>query len=469
MTDEKLPSEKPSIARLKTGSFERNFALAKLGMGAGAKIAVHSLSNIFRGEVSKSEADSVFYATQAQVLADELGQLKGSVMKAGQMLAMFGDYFMPHEAVQVLNQLQDNTPPVAWRVVQPQLRASVGAAALNELDIDETPIAAASLGQAHRARRKRDGLELVVKIQYPGVANAIDSDIKTLSSLLIASRLTPKNIDLKPIFSEVREMLTRECDYLQEASYTETFAQRLASDSRYVVPRVLREYSGARVLTTTFERGVSMNDPQVKALSQTRRDQLGSSFVELFLTEFFRWGLVQTDPHFGNYRLRLDNNGKDQLVLLDFGATRSFSRRFIHDYSLIVSGAVEQKRELIRKGSEAIGLIGADFPAASLDAFATMCERIVEPFEPQRAPKALRTAAGNYRFSASELPMRVSQIAARNALTLSFRLPPREIVFLHRRLGGVFIALATLAAELNLRSTLDAALAAAAAQQNDAD
>lgn len=469
MTDEKLPSEKPSIARLKTGSFERNFALAKLGVGAGAKIAVHSLSNIFRGEVSKSEADSVFYATQAQVLADELGQLKGSVMKAGQMLAMFGDYFMPHEAVQVLSQLQDNTPPVAWRLVQPQLRASVGAAALNELDIDEIPIAAASLGQAHRARRKRDGLELVVKIQYPGVADAIDSDIKTLSRLLIASRLTPKNLDLKPIFSEVREMLTRECDYLQEASYTETFAQRLAGDSRYVVPKVLRKYSGARVLTTTFERGFSVNDPEVKALSQARRNQLGSSFVELFLTEFFRWGLVQTDPHFGNYRLRLDESGKDQLVLLDFGATRRFSRRFIRDYSLIVSGALEEDHARIRKGSEAIGLIGADFPKASLDAFAAMCERIVEPFEPRRAPEALRTAAGNYRFGASELPMRVSQIAARNALTLSFRLPPREIVFLHRRLGGVFIALASLAAELNLRKTLDAALADAAAQQNDAD
>ncbi len=459
MTDDKLPSEKPSITRLKTGSFERNFALARLGVGAGAKIAVHSLTNIFRGEVSRSEADSTFYAHQAQVLADELGQLKGSVMKAGQMLAMFGDYFMPHEAVQVLSQLQDNTPPVAWRLVQPQLRSSVGAAALAELEIDETPIAAASLGQAHRARRRRDGLELVVKIQYPGVADAIDSDIKTLSRLLLASRLTPKNLDLKPIFSEVREMLTRECDYAQEADYTETFATRLADDSRYVVPRVLREYSGARVLTTTFEKGISVSDPRIKALPQARRDRLGSSFVELFLTEFFRWGLVQTDPHFGNYRLRLDESGQDRLVLLDFGATRAFERPFIHDYSLIVSGALDQDRPRIREGAEAIGLIGTDFPESALEAFASMCERIVEPFDPQRAPASLRTPAGDYRFGASDLPMRVSQIAARNALTLSFRLPPREIVFLHRRLGGVFIALAALEAELNLRGTLEAALA----------
>lgn len=460
MADEKAPgSGKPSIARLKTGSFERNFALAKLGVGAGAKIAMHSLSNVFRGEVSKSEADSEFYTAQAQILADELGQLKGSVMKAGQMLAMFGDYFLPHEAVQVLSQLQDDTPAVAWRQVEPQLRASVGAAALAELDIDETPMAAASLGQAHRARRKRDGLEVVVKIQYPGVADAINSDIKTLSRLLYASRLTPKNLDLAPTFDEVREMLQGECDYVQEAAFTEDFGRRLAGDARFVVPRVLREYSGARVLTTSYESGVSVSDSSIRALPQGRRDRLGQSFVDLFLTEFFDWGLVQTDPHFGNYRVRVDASGEDRLVLLDFGATRAFPRRFVRDYAGIVSGALQEDRQRIRAGAQAIGLIGAEFPASALDAFAAMCERIVEPFDPPRAPAELRTAKGNYRFGASELPMRVSQIAARNALNLSFRLPPREIVFLHRRLGGVFIALATLSAELDLRATLDAVLA----------
>ena len=449
---------KATIARLKTGSFERNFALARLGVGAGAKIAVHSLSNIFRGEVSKSEADRDFYKTQAQVLADELGQLKGSVMKAGQMLAMFGDYFLPHEAVEVLSGLQDDTPPVHWSQVAPQLKASVSAAALAELDIDEKPLAAASLGQAHRARRKRDGLELVVKIQYPGVANAINSDIKTLSRLVAASRLTPKNLDLSPTFAEVREMLEGECDYVQEAAFTEDFARRLSGDERYVVPKVMREYSGARVLTTTYERGVSVADATVKALPQARRDALGLSFAELFLTEFFRWGQVQTDPHFGNYRVRLDENGRDRLVLLDFGATRIFPRGFIRDYGEIVAGALAQDHSRIRRGAQAIGLIGGDFPESALSAFAAMCERIVEPFDPDRAPAALRTPGGNYRFAASALPMRVSQIAARNALTLSFRLPPREVVFLHRRLGGVYIALAALGAELDLREPLEAAL-----------
>lgn len=443
----------PTIQRLKTKPFERNLALAKLGFGAGAKLAMHSLGTVFRGDVSRTDADRRFYSEQAEILVRELGQLKGSVMKAGQMLALFGDYFMPHEAVQVLSSLQDNTPSVAWHQVQPQLAAALSPERLAELEIDHVPLAAASLGQAHRARRKSDGLELVVKIQYPGVASAIDSDIQTLSKMIAASNLAPKNFDLKPIFAEVREMLLGECDYQREADFTEEFARRLADNPRYVVPKVLREYSGACVLTTTYESGVSAQDHQIAELSQDRRNQLGEAFAQLFLTEFFDWGMVQTDPHFGNYRIRIDEQG-DRLVLLDFGATRHFSKQFIADYADIVLGARDSNAEKIRKGATAIGLLSPDFPEPAFNAFANMCVQIMEPFEPSRAPPHLRNNEGDYCFGKSDLPMRASQMAALNALSLSFKMPPREIVFLHRRLGGVFIALATLHAELNLSTRL---------------
>ncbi|MDP3870857.1 AarF/ABC1/UbiB kinase family protein [Phenylobacterium sp.] len=457
---------KTTIARLKTRPLERNLALARLGMGAGAKIALHSLSNIFRGEISRTSADRRFYAEQAQVLADELGQLKGSVMKAGQMLSLYAQYFLPEEAVAVLATLQDSSMPVAWSGVAPQLELALGARTLRELDIDHTPIAAASLGQAHRARRRSDGLELVVKIQYPGVASAIDSDLKTLSRLIVASRLTPKNFDLTPIFAEVREMLLRECDYGQERVWTEDFARRLADDPRYQVPRVLPEYSAGTVLTTTFESGCSVQDARVRALPQARRDALGQAFAEIFLREFFEWRMVQTDPHFGNYRVRLDEAGQDRLVLLDFGATRAYTAEFVRDYALIVRGALSGDAPTVGLGATAIGLIGADFPASALQAFAAMCAQIVEPFVPERAPPAQLNARGAYRFGGSDLPMRISQMAAKNALSLSFQVPPREIVFLHRRLAGVFIALATLGAEIDLRKPLARTLSAIALQQS---
>jgi predicted unusual protein kinase regulating ubiquinone biosynthesis (AarF/ABC1/UbiB family) len=462
MNLKKPPQIKPSIDRLATRPFERNLALTKLGFGAGTQIVAHSVMNIFRGRVERSEADREFYVKQAQVLADELGRLKGSVLKAGQMLSLYGQYFLPDEAVEVLSSLQDDTQPVSWRVVAPVLEKQLGAKRLAELEIDENPLAAASLGQAHRATRKRDGLELVVKVQYPGVADAIDSDIKTLSRLLLMTRLAPKGLDLTPVFTEVREMLHREVDYVSEKKFTEEFAQRLQHDKRFIVPRVLAEYSSERVLTTTFEAGVSARSPQVLKLSGARRNKLGAAFIDLFVTEFFDWHLVQTDPHFGNYRIRIGERAdEDRIVLLDFGATRPFPAEFVHHYAEIVCGAIQRDRSRILRGAVGIGLMHADFPASVQQAFAEMCELIVEPFNVANdpaTPPELFNAKGEYRWAAGNLPMRVANVAARNALSRYFRVPPREIVFLHRRIAGVFIMLATMGVELNPRERMLSAL-----------
>ncbi|HKY90853.1 MAG TPA: AarF/ABC1/UbiB kinase family protein [Nevskiaceae bacterium] len=449
------------MQNLKTRPLERNIALTKLGLGAGTQIVAHSIANLFRGEVSRTASDREFYRRQAEVLRDELGQLKGSVMKAGQMLSLYGQYFLPEEAVTVLSQLQDDTPAVHWRVVGPVLERALGRARLKDLEIDEVPLAAASLGQAHRARRKRDGLELVVKIQYPGVADAIESDIRTLSRLITMTRLAPKGLDLNPIFFELREMLHREVDYAAERSFTETFAAKLAHDPRFVVPKVLTEYSSDQVLTTTFERGFHVKDPAVQGLSAERRSALGRAFVELFVTELFRWRMVQTDPHFGNYRIRPDDGGQDRIVLLDFGATRIFGQGFVENYASIVRGALERDNEQIVKGATGIGLMDASFPRSVLDAFCEMSKLIVEPFSERAdgiARPELFNERGEYKWGESDLPMRAGQVAAKNAFSKYFRVPPREIVFLHRRLSGVFIMLATLRAEVRSREILVDAL-----------
>lgn len=455
MTD-KPEGPKSSMTRLKTQPFERNVALTRLGLGTGGRFVAHSLANVFRNEADRETADRDFYRARAQALADSLGQLKGSVMKAGQMLSLYGQYFLPPEAVEILAGLQDDTPPVAWTVVQPVLERALGRKRLAELEVDERPLAAASLGQAHRARRKRDGLELVVKIQYPGVADAIESDIRSLSRLVGLSRLAPKGLDLDPIFMEVREMLHREVDYEAEAHFTRTFGERLADRPQFVVPQVIDAYSTDRVLTTTFESGVSVRHADVQGLPQARRNALGSWFLELFLEEFLDWGMVQTDPHFGNYRIRPSPDG-DRIVLLDFGATRVFGRGFIDAYSDIMRGALARDRARIHEGSRAIGLMSEHFPAPVMDAFARLCEQIVEPFDDPDAgsvPPELLTADGAYRWGQSDLLMRVGRIASRNALSMYFRVPPREIVFLHRRLAGVFIMLSTLGCELRSRETV---------------
>src|SRR5699024_5348232 len=193
--------------KLKAGAFDRNFAMARMGMVAGTQFAGHTMSNILHGRQGREQRDRAFYVKQAQYIADELGRLKGSVMKVGQMLSVYGQYFMPPEVTAVLSALQDDSPPVAWADLEPELTRRLGRTKRAELEINPQPLAAASLGQVHRARRKSDGRELCVKVQYPGLADAIDSDIRTLTRIVRVARIVPRGIDIAAVMEEVREMI----------------------------------------------------------------------------------------------------------------------------------------------------------------------------------------------------------------------------------------------------------------------
>lgn len=439
--------------KLKTGSFDRNAAMARMGVVAGAHYAGHTLGNLFRSKADRDKRNREFYVRQAQYLADELGQLKGSVMKVGQMLSVYGQYFMAPEAIEVLRSLQDDSPPVAWEELEPVLIERLGRRRLAELEIDPRPLAAASLGQVHRARRKADGRELCVKIQYPHLADAIGSDIRTLTQIVRMARLVPKGMELTSIMEEVREMIYREVDYDRELRMTREFGERLSGDDRYVVPQVFPEYSTETVLVTSYEQADHVQSAAVRALSQARRDQLGDHALNLFFREFFVWGIVQTDPHFGNYKVRRRDDGQDQLVLLDFGATREFAPRFLGSYYDVVAGAFERNARQLIDGAIGINLLRRDSPQHVFDAFAKVGMLMIEPFSAQ-PPVELVNAEGAYRWGESDLPYRVSRAVSDAAISRWFRIPPREIVFLHRRMGGVFVLLAVLNAELAARDLL---------------
>lgn len=440
--------------RLKTGSFDRNAAMARMGMVAGAQFAQHTVGNLFRSRTERDQRDRAFYVRQAQYLADEIGRLKGSVMKVGQMLSVYGQYFMPPEAVDVLKTLQDDSPPVAWSDLEPLVRQRLGNERYAELAIDPEPLAAASLGQVHRATRRADGAELCIKIQYPGLAEAIDSDIRTLTNIIRLARLVPRGIELTAIMEEVREMVYREVDYDRERELTAEFSERLAADERFVVPTVYPDYCTETLLTTSFESAAHVQSEDVQSLPQHRRDQLGAAALELFFLEFFEWGLVQTDPHFGNYKIRIDEHGDaDQLVLIDFGATREFAPRFLGHYYHTVAGALERDPRRLVNGAIGIQLLNRDSPQSVFESFASVGYLIVEPFCDD-APAELLTADDAYCWGESDLPARVSQVISEAAISRWFRIPPREIVFLHRRLGGVFVLLAVLDAQLASRDLL---------------
>ncbi len=451
-------SEDTTLKKLKTSPFDRNLAMAKVGVVTGTQVLGHELGNLFRGKAGREDRDREFYTRQAGYLADELGKLKGSVMKVGQMLSLYGQYFMPPEAVNVLAGLQDNTPPVDWEVVYPIVQQQLGPRRLAELEIEPRPLASASLGQVHVAWRKSDRRKMVLKIQYPGVGDAIDSDVRTLSRLMSMAKIMPKGISLAPIMEEVREMLHQEVDYGRELTMTQTYYERLKDDPRYVVPEVIEEYCSDLILAFSYEEALHVKSEEVQALPQARRDRIAANALELFFTEFFGWGLVQTDPHFGNFKVRIDPQGEnDQLVLMDFGATRVFSRPFRNHYYNIVAGAYADDVEQMLAGAEGIGLMRTHFSENVRSAFVEVCRLIIEPFCQvcdERPPAEWLTEDGGYRWGRTDLPTRVAAAVSKAAMSRYFRVPPREIVFLHRRLVGVFVLLAVLDATIDGRQVL---------------
>lgn len=448
-----------TLHQVQPNALLRGLSLTSAGMRMSARLGTYSLENMFVFGDRRRTQRRQMLEEQARILVEELGQLKGSVMKVGQLLALYGDYFLlPPEVVEVLRTLQSDSPPLAWPALEAVLRAELDSERLSELEIDTTPLAAASLGQVHRAYRRADGRELCIKIQYPGVAESIDSDLNTVGLLLQFSQLLPLGFSLHEPMAEVRAMLHREVDYRQELAATQQFHRLLADDARYRVPEAFPEYSTQRVLTLSYEPGLAVDSSEVQALSQARRNRLAEAGLELFLQEFFAWGLVQTDPHFGNYRVQIDpNQGQDRLVLLDFGAVQQFSPAFLRAYHAMVRAAFWQDRAQLQQAVVDLGFLPASASPLTQEQVAAMCFLIVEPFEAPESPGAglpWRNEQGEYRWGASDLPQRVALAASRASMSLSFRLPPQEFLFLHRKLGGVFVFAAELNAELTARPLL---------------
>ena len=387
---------------------------------------------------------------QAEALAKMMSEMKGSMMKAGQLLGMVGEHFFPKEVNAVLRTLNAQSDPVAWTVIERALIRRLGRERLAELVIDEEPWAAASLGQVHRANIQATNQKICLKIQYPGVAKAIEGDLRNLRVLLKFMGALPIKIDDGPIFAEVRAMLRREVDYVQEKESTREYAALVAGDTRFLVPDVIDEYSGPRILATTWIESVEIEDPAVRSMEQSRRKALAQSFLELFLAEFFSWNLVQTDPHFGNYRVRLGSGDEsDRLVLLDFGAVRRFPPSFVRRYAQMVRAALDGDEAAMAAAGKDIGILPRNSSDSMTRTFVDLCNLVIEPF-----------TGGVYDWGKSDLPQRATRMGVKLVVDERLPSPPRELIFLDRKLGGVFVFMSHLGARIDGRPLLEKAISA---------
>lgn len=414
---------------IRTSLLSRGFSLAKASIKAGG---------LFAGRGSDN------WLPRVELIIQELGQLKGTAMKVGQSLSMYGEHLLPKEVNDLLKTLQQNSPALAWGPIHQVLIEELGAEKLSELEIDEEALASASIGQVHRATIKATGEKLALKVQYPGVAAAVDTDMKLLKFILNMSDMVPRGPRFDQIFSEIRTMFDQEVNYNFEREFTEKFRAELAHDPRFIVPKVFPRYCTGRVLATEFVDGFKADSTEVQSLPLERRNQLGRAFLDLYLLEFFKLRLVQTDPHLGNYRVQLDEQGQDRLVLFDFGAVRDVPEPFWSNYRYLVRAGLNADPRDLEKGGRQLGLLTPDDPMELVRDYTDLCQLLLEPFAPNQI----------YDWGKSDLPRRVAVKVSGIAFNYKLRAPPREQVFLDRKLGGVFIFLSVLQCQMQTRPTV---------------
>ncbi len=396
-----------------------------------------------RGEALVHQAQQLrVQVEQARAIVESLGQLKGAAMKAGQLLSMELRDVLPPEVIAVLSQLQASGATVDFAEIEDILRDELGDERFAQLEISKVPLASASIGQVHRATwRSPDGgvHELALKVQFRGIAQTIDSDLSLLeriARLFLTVQL--KHFDVTAVFDELRDVLTRETDYLHEADALERYRALAHRVPGLRVPEVFRGMSTKRVLALSYEAGLTLDAYLATGPDQAARNQVASQVLDLYFREFFDWGLVQTDANFANFLFRPETG---ELVLLDFGATREYPAAFREQYRALLTSTIRGDRPGALHAAQELSLIDPAEPAASREALHGLLETVLRVFQPAFQPVNFQ----DKRF-VDEAGERLK--AYYRALTCSP--PPAQLLFLHRKLGGVYSMGRALQAKLDL-------------------
>ena len=331
------------LDRLARGLTRRTFVAAKLAGRVGLRYATRGSKN---GEAVDTEA----IVARAKATVQEIGALKGMTMKVGQM-ASYLPGLMPPEAQAVFEELQSQSTPMVFSEIERVLRAELGQPVSKLFDeFDETPIAAASIGQVHRARYQ--GVDVAVKIQYPDIEDLIRSDLKMMGMLTRMMSVGTPN-DGGALAEELRARMIEECDYGLEARRQKLFKRLIEEFDGCHVPEVVEERSSRRVLTTHFVTGRDFSSFCADATQAEKNDAALAIFRACFFT-LFRYAIYNGDPHPGNYLFGDDGS----VTFLDFGCVREFSTEFIDNWKPVEIAMLDQDREALRRAFPATNMVG---------------------------------------------------------------------------------------------------------------
>ena len=440
MSDERTDPRQRAVP---SGRVSRLGHFGRLAAGVAGGMLSEGARRIAEGERPRMR-DMLLTPGNIGKVADRLSHLRGAAMKLGQMISMDAGDFLPAELTQVLARLRDNAHHMPPQQLQQVLAAQWGKDWRTRFRrFEPRPIAAASIGQVHRATT-HDGRELAIKVQYPGVRESIDADIDNVATLLRVSGLLPRELNVAPLLAEAKRQLADEADYLREGEQMALFGRLLADDPTMVVPALDTEFTTDRVLAMSFIDGQPIE--ALITAPQATRDGAMASLIGLVLRELFDFGVMQTDPNFANYRFQ---PASGRLVLLDFGATRAVSETTAEAYRRLLTAGLDADRQRVREAAVGAGFIGP----AVIDRHGARLDHMIDiiltelhrsgPFD-----------FGDRRFVGA-LRDHGMEVAADKA---TWHVPPTDILFVQRKISGTALLAARLEARVDVRGLARQAL-----------
>ena len=316
-----------------TSTLARNAALLRVGGRAGTDYAIHRARRRFASAERRTELDTAQELRSAAQVTDALGDMKGALMKLGQMVSYLAPG-LPEPVRDALAELQQNAPPMSAELAAEVVATELGAPPEQVFaEWDPVPIAAASIGQVHRAMT-HGGEAVAVKVQYPGVADAIRSDLKSAGALLRALALQYPGLEPGPLVDELRTRVVEELDYELEAEHQRGFAASYVDHPFIHVPRVYDEHSTGRVLVTELDDGVRF--AELMDWPQSERDLAGETIFRFVFTGIYRLHRFNGDPHPGNYLFHPGG----RVTFLDFGLCKVFAESEVDQLQALIDACV---------------------------------------------------------------------------------------------------------------------------------
>ena len=424
-------------AKVPKSRLSRLGQLGSLATRVAGSMVTEGVKQLAQGNRPKA-SELLLTPSNAKRVAEQLAQLRGAAMKVGQLLSMDAGDLLPPELTELLARLRAEAKAMPVSQLNTVLQ--------EEWEIDwqdrfQTfsfyPVAAASIGQVHSATNWQ-GDKIALKIQYPGIKESIDSDVDNVATLLRVSGLLPKDVDYQELLEEAKKQLHAEADYQLEANLLKKYKHLLSADSRYMIPDVFEELTTENILAMEFVDGLPVES--LTNQPQHVRDHIMVLAFELLFKEMFSFKLVQTDPNFANF---LYNEQTEQLVLLDFGATRAYPTHVSEGYQQLLSAAIEHNKPTMNTALRQIGFFNQPITPSQQDAVIELCLEACEPIMTE----------GVFDFGQTDLARRIRD--AGTALSMKenyWHTPPADAIFFHRKLGGLYLLAARLKARVDVRA-----------------